>query len=337
MRVQCKYRDPPRASQRTSRKRAGKHDAIVETEPDNGSSDLADRLFQLEQRVLTLEGQGLPKASESPAGQPASSSSLAATDVSHTILHGDHGRPLSSSVERHEWNPRTLDWRGPPGLAGFRKGVEEAFTALPSLISFISPPYIHTNSWDDSAEFYREQIDCGQDLHQDTNRLLELIPDTSQRTIRRLQQSFVENFLGWTPIFEPATMVAAVTRACQQAFPADETSTCLTMFIFALGAVTLDTAWHTPSIPAGLDYYAHASRFLERFSMLSGDITVFHCRILRATYLKLAMRPLQAWNAVAQAMQDCMHVLRAAPSSSLNETIGEEWIRSFWACSVIVE
>lgn len=305
--------------------------------PDNSSTGLADRVFQLEQRVLLIENQSLAKAAESPANLPPSSSSLAATEVSQTVLDDGNGRPLSSNVERHAWSQGTLDWRGPPGLAGFRKSVEEAFTALPSLISFISPPYIHTNSWDDSAEFYREQIDCGHELHQETERLLEVIPDTSQRTIRRLQQSFVENFLGWIPIFEPATMVAAVTRACQHDFPPDETSTCLTMFIFALGAVTLDAAWHTAAIPAGLDYYAHASRLLERFSMLSGDITVFHCRILQATYLKLAMRPLQAWNAVAQAMQDCMHVLRAAPSASLNETIGEDWIRSFWACSVIVE
>ena len=150
--------------------------------------------------------------------------------------------PRSSTHQRV-----VVEYLNPPSVGtpvsydfAYRQSKTEGLTARPSLLTFRAPPYTSVESWDYTAEFYDDEILAGEELCDQFDELLALPIDLSKRTTRRLQQSFVENFLRWTPIFDQNTCVEAVNHAFAGNFSLYDPSTCLTLLLLALGAISED-------------------------------------------------------------------------------------------------
>jgi hypothetical protein len=86
----------------------------------------------------------------------------------------------------------------------------------------------------------------------------------------------------------------------------------------------------------GLEYFAQGCQSLERLSLRSGNLATLQCRVLQASYLKFAIKPLQTWNSITQAAQDCMHVLSSKAIVRMSQAEQEAFNRAFWACSMII-
>lgn len=214
------------------------------------------------------------------------------------------------------------------------------FTARPSLVTFECPSYVPSESYDDSGEFYDSEMAAGEDLRRQMAKCLRVFPDVSSRTVRLILQRFIENFLGWIPLFEPVTVHTVVNQACTNGFPTDSSNSpnsCLAMLILATGSILqTQTDTRLDALP-GLDYFAHGSQMLDRFSFLDSSLTTLHCRILQAVYLKLTLHPVLSWNVIMQATRDCMNVLSTQWFKRLDTPAQEPWHRAFWACSIMSE
>lgn len=218
----------------------------------------------------------------------------------------------------------------------YRQTATEALTARPSLLTFRAPPYIHVDSWDYTADFYDDEIIAGEQLCDQLDDLMLQPLDLSKRTTRRLQQSFVENFLRWTPIFDQKTCVNAVEQAAADNYMRQNPSTCLTFMLLALGAISEDRSESPENQAPGLDYFARGCQILERLSLRTGSLTTLQCRVLQASYFKFAIRPMQAWNSITQSARDCMHLLTSRIMERMTCIEQEALHRAFWACSTIL-
>jgi hypothetical protein len=218
----------------------------------------------------------------------------------------------------------------------YRQTATESQTARPSLLTFRAPPYIYVESWDFTKEFYDDEILAGEYLSDQLDALLDQPVDLSRRTTRRLQQSFVENFLRWTPIFDQETCVSAIELANSDNFVGFSPSTCLAFFLLATGAITEDKGDHTKKTFPGLGYLARGCRILERLSLRTGNLMTLQCRVLQASYFKFAIRPMQTWNSITQAARDCMHICSSRMRNHLSSVEQEAFNRAFWATSTIV-
>lgn len=235
-------------------------------------------------------------------------------------------------------NPPSNGAAGTPSTYDFayRQTATESRTARPSLLTFRAPPYIHVESWDFTREFYDDELLAGEHLSDQLHVLLDQPIDLSRRSTRRLQQSFVENFLRWSPIFDQQTCVNALEQATLLNFTGFTPSVCLTFFLLAVGAITEDKGQdHDNSLP-GLDYLARGCQILERLSLRTGDIMVLQCRVLQASYFKFAIRPMQTWNSITQAGRDCMHICSSRMRDNLSPMEQEAFNRAFWATSTII-
>lgn len=170
----------------------------------------------------------------------------------------------------------------------FRQTAGEAVTARPSFISFTSPYYIQFDSWDDTQNFYDDEMTAEEQLYAAMDANTTPDPELSSRITWRLQQSFVKNYLQWYPLIEPDALVQHVQIAQAGHFLETNPSNCLTMFAFAIGCISEDkgTSFHELS-PAeflsGLNYFRHGSRILHRLAPRTRrDITVLQCRLLYA-------------------------------------------------------
>lgn len=218
----------------------------------------------------------------------------------------------------------------------YRQTATEALTARPSLLTFRAPSYVRVDSWDYTADFYDDEIIAGEQLCDQLDEMLLQPVDLSKRTTRRLQQSFVENFLRWTPIFDQKTCVGAVERAAADNYLRQDPATCLTFMLLALGAISEDRS-ESPEIQApGLDYFARACQIMERLSLRTGSLMTLQCRVLQASYFKFAIRPMQAWNSITQCARDCMHLLTSRIMERMSRAEQEALHRAFWATSTIL-
>ncbi|CAK7218173.1 hypothetical protein SBRCBS47491_003417 [Sporothrix bragantina] len=260
--------------------------------------------------------------------------SLASTDgIGH---HRRQGSVASSTTTS---GPPT----GPPtgGVIGSQYGAQSKkttrgqFTARPSLLTFECPPYVPSESYDDSGEFYDSEMAAGDDFKRQMAQCLAVFPDVSKRTVRLVLQKFVENFLGWMPLFEPTAVYTVVHAACASGFAPADPNSCLAMFILATGTLLQNHSDIRSSPLPGLDYFSHGSRLLERFTFTSSSLTTLHCRILQSAYFKLTLHPLLSWNVIMQGTRDCMNVLSTRWFKSLDPSETEPWHRAFWACSIM--
>lgn len=211
------------------------------------------------------------------------------------------------------------------------------YTARPGLLTFECPPYVQSESYDDSGEFYDSEMAAGDEFKRQMTLCLSTFPDVSKRTVRLVLQRFVENFLGWIPLFEPTAVYTVVNAACASGFAAADPNSCLAMLILATGSVFQNAA-NIQSTPfPGLDYFAHGSRLLERFTFMSSSLTTLHCRILQSAYFKLTQNALLSWNVIMQGTRDCMNMLSTRWFKNLDQSAREPWHRAFWACSIMCE
>lgn len=217
----------------------------------------------------------------------------------------------------------------------YRQTSTEGKTPRPSLTTFHAPSYIHVESWDYTADFYDDEILAGEQLADQCDAVISCPVDLSRRTCRRLQQSFVENFLRWTPIFDQRTCVSALEQADSSSFEHPSASTCLAFLILALGAISEDRNENTNNLTPGLEYFARGCRLLEHLSLRIG-LASLQCRILQASYFKFAIRPLQTWNSITQAARDCMHILSSRTMQRYSPSDQEAFNRAFWACSTVL-
>ncbi|KAF2265380.1 hypothetical protein CC78DRAFT_200368 [Lojkania enalia] len=304
--------------------------------PPEALADIERRLAQLEARLDSTN-------------QLVQNSSILSPNVSNMSNTSDVLASQGTSSRGSSVNRRASDYinvypsnasAGTPMLVpyeyAFRQTATEALTARPSLLTFCAPPYVHVDSWDYTAEFYDDEILAGEELCDQFDSLLVQPLDLSKRTTRRLQQSFVENFLRWTPIFDQKACVKAVEEASTGGFLIPNPATCLTMMLLALGAISGDRSECLENDVPGLDYFAHGCQILERLSLRTGSLTTLQCRVLQASYFKFAIRPMQAWNSITQAARDCMHLLTSRIRERMTHMEQEALHRAFWACSTIL-
>jgi hypothetical protein len=191
-------------------------------------------------------------------------------------------------------------------------------------------------SWDYTALFYDDELMAGEQLCDRMDTLLLQPIDLSRRTVRRLQQSFVENFLRWTPIFDQQTCIQAIEQTMADDSKDSNASTCLACFLLALGAISEERNENPQEQTPGLDYFARGNRILESLSLRTGSLPTLQCRILQATYFRFAIYPLQAWNSITQAGRDCMHILSSRMIDRMSSVEQEAMSRAFWATSTIL-
>ncbi|KAF2109762.1 hypothetical protein BDV96DRAFT_234120 [Lophiotrema nucula] len=299
-----------------------------------------EALASIEQRLSQLE------ARLESTNQLVQNSAMLSPNVSN---HSDMLVTRESGSRRSSVNRRMSDYitvntgHSNPSVGtpvsydfAYRQTATEALTARPSLLTFRAPPYIHVESWDYTADFYDDEILAGEELCDQFDILLMQSLDLSKRTTRRLQQSFVENFLRWTPIFDQKTCIQAVDQAAAEDYLISNPSTCLTMLLFALGAVSEDRSESPDNQTPGLDYFARGCSILERLSLRTGNLATLQCRVLQASYFKFAIRPVQSWNSITQAARDCMHLLTSNIAERMTRTEQEALHRAFWATSTIL-
>jgi hypothetical protein len=169
----------------------------------------------------------------------------------------------------------------------FRQTRIEAKTARPSFLTFSCPFFLHFENWDDTEEFYDDELGLGELLFDQVQSLRGQQLDTVPPTCWRLQQSFFRNFLRWIPIFDMQTCVEHIRIAKSQNFEGTDLPTCMSMFILAVGAISderrdMISDRLVEEVPPGLEYFARGSEILERFSLKSCDVTVMTCRIVQA-------------------------------------------------------
>ncbi|EOA85620.1 uncharacterized protein SETTUDRAFT_40149 [Exserohilum turcica Et28A] len=218
----------------------------------------------------------------------------------------------------------------------YRQTSTEGKTPRPSLTTFRAPSYINVESWDYTAEFYDDEILAGEQLADQCDAIILQPVDLSRRTCRRLQQSFVENVLRWTPIFDQQSCIDALEQAESKEFSSSDAQTSLAFLMLALGAIAEDKRCDSNSFTPGLEYFSRGCRILERLSFRIGNLTHLQCRILQASFFKFAIRPLQTWNYITQAARDCMHILSSKTMQRFNSVDQEAFNRALWACSTIL-
>jgi hypothetical protein len=296
--------------------------------PPEAVDSLERRLAQLEARLDSTQ-------------QMIQNSSMLSPNASH---NSDMLPMYEPASRRPSTNQRNVgEYLNPPSVGtpvsydfAYRQSKTEALTARPSLLTFRAPPYFSVESWDYTAEFYDDEILAGEELCDQFDILLVLPVDLSKRTTRRLQQSFVENFLRWTPIFDQRTCIKAVEHAADGNFSLYDPSTCLTFLLLALGAISEDRSETPDNQTPGLDYFARGCQILERLSLRTGSLMTLQCRVLQASYFKFAIRPMQTWNAITQGARDCMHLLTSRILERMDRSEQEALHRAFWAVSTIL-
>ncbi|KAF2021583.1 hypothetical protein BU24DRAFT_23177 [Aaosphaeria arxii CBS 175.79] len=318
--IECTYRKPTMGDR-----------AKQASNPPEALSSLERRLSQLEARVESTQ-------------QMMQSTSILSPNVSNAseMIESQDSTSRRSSMNRSAVEylsaPASNPAVGTPVSYDFayRQTATEATTARPSLLTFRAPYYINVESWDYTAEFYDDEIQAGERLCDQFDNLALQPLDLTKRTTRRLQQSFVENFLRWTPIFDQKTCASALDRATVDGFMGQNATSCLTFMFLALGAISEDRSEDPENQAPGLDYFARGCQILERLSLRTGNLTVLQCRVLQASYFKFAIRPLQTWNSITQAARDCMHLLTSRSLERMDQQELEALHRAFWACSTIL-
>ncbi|KXJ90615.1 hypothetical protein Micbo1qcDRAFT_226601 [Microdochium bolleyi] len=336
--VECHYRDTgtPQAEKPEPPQKLRDHHSVKDT-----IKTLEARLRTLEEDVRELRAE--KRTADRPPPDAVHVTGQGHTPGSFPVL--SPGKPTPSAPSMHDALSPVLLYRDAMSNAAesprddilFRRSRPEVYTARPSLLTFCCPPYIDARSWDDYSDFYADEIRAGEEFLTMFDVYLSSEPDLGRRTIRRLQQSFVDHYLGWIPIIEPDNVGSVVDMACSSGTMTRDVNGCLAMFILAVGAITQDTPDSDTDELAGIEYFTQGCQMLERFSLLIESLEMIHCRILQAAYFKLALRPIQAWNAITAAGRDCRHVLSSTTSQLLPPTLKESWNRAFWACSLIID
>ena len=244
--------------------------------------------------------------------------------------------PLQTTT--HTPADETLNPPSVPALEEYpsREKRVNLLTARPGVLSFQSPNFFEAESWNDVELIYEEELSAGAKLADQiqVHNFSDL--DISKQTIRQLQQSFVEHFLRWIPIFDLDVCVEYFNSAAVQSFAGRDLSTALTMAMLAIGEISDDKLDVRVNHYPGLNYFARAN---ETFCVLPwgmNSLEILHYRILQAAYLQISLHPLQAYDVISQASRDCMHMLNSRKWKNENPSVQHILHRNFWGCSIIM-
>ena len=108
--------------------------------------------------------------------------------------------------------------------------------------------------------------------------------DFSPQTCWRLQHAFVSRFLPWMPIFDEESCIHHIQVASGSNFSDHSHSSCLSLFIFAIGAMSgVEQFYHEdPRELPGFEYLALGHKILETMKYPLGDVHHLQCRVLFA-------------------------------------------------------
>jgi len=250
------------------------------------------------------------------------------TFVNATVGVGDNSVPLIETPVSHQ--------PVEPAEQVYHQTTTEALAARPSLLHFHAPSFVHVDSWDYNRDFYNDEIVAGEGLYIQMNSVLSQPIDLSRMTTRRLQQSFVKNYLRWSPLFPELTCIDAIEQATRESFAASNPATCLAFFILAVGAIT-EYKGNNPEVSIRmLPYFACGNSILEKMSFLTGNLTCLQCRVLQASYFKFTIQLLQAWNSITQAARDCIYICSSGMTEHMTQTEHQAFNRTFWTTSTVL-
>lgn len=157
---------------------------------------------------------------------------------------------------------------------------------MPNLISFVAPASLGPFSYDTAQLFFTGEVDQGNSLFEcmEDAILIDIPADFSPQTCWRLQRAFVSGFLRWMPIFDDQTCLEHVQTASRSLFSTDSVSSCLTLFMFAIGAMAGDEYFYqeNPRELPGFQYLALGYRILKNMRAPIGDLHHLQCRTLLA-------------------------------------------------------
>lgn len=188
----------------------------------------------------------------------------------------------------------------------FRQTRGEADVARPNLLAFACPTFINSESWDDTEEFYDDEISASEQLHLQMQATQLHVLDLSRKTTRYLQQSFIDNFLRWIPICDLQECSDHINQAYSCNFDPSDPSSGFAMLVFAVGAVAEGRIGTLDEELPGIDYFTEGNKMVDGMSLLTRSLMTLQCRIMQASFHQLSIRPLQAWNVISQASRDCM-------------------------------
>lgn len=245
-------------------------------------SSAAEILSRIEERLERVEyALGAPSESTgTPASQRMMSVDIPALPSKR---RGSQATDDSRRYFQHVMSAPQYDF-------SFRQTAGEAVTARPSILSFTCPPYINFHSWDDSTNFYDDEMAAEEHLFALGESYRDQCLDTSLRTVWQLQQNFVLNFLQWMPLLEVNGLVQHVNLAQADRFSLSNPSSCFSMFVFAIGAIAGDKGFfsgdshhHVQEYP-GLQYFFAGRQALEYLSRTRRrHILTLQCRVLQVS------------------------------------------------------
>lgn len=224
----------------------------------------------------------------------------------------------------------------------FRQTAGEAIAARPSVLSFRATWYINFESWDDTKDFYDDELAAEEYLFQLMDAGFGQELDISARAVWQLQQHFVQGFLQWLPVITTGEFTEHVEIARNGNFNRESPSDCLVMFALAIGS--LEKSRHSPSSRSlerphpGLEYFSKARDVLLVLSKRSRkrDMTILQCRILEACYWNMILRPVLAWDGITEVGRDCMHILSSGTVERMAQKEKLNFHRVFWTTSVVL-
>lgn len=155
---------------------------------------------------------------------------------------------------------------------------------MPNLMSFVAPASLGPFSYDSSEQFFTGEVEQGNSLFEciEDALLADLPADFSPQTCWRLQRAFVGGFLRWMPIFDDDVCLEHVETASRCLFSNESASSCLTLFMFAIGAMAGDEHFYEedPRQLPGFQYLALGYKILKNMRAPIGDILHLQCRTL---------------------------------------------------------
>lgn len=205
--------------------------------------------------------------------------------------------------------------------------------------------------YDDMADYLQREILQGDEFF-DYVPTIEV--DLSPRTCWGLQQSFAVNILPWLPLFQADDSVRHLEDATIHNFNPRNTSSTLTLFVLAVGAIINrpnDTEDAVDCL-AGMEYFYKGCRSLEGYNRKrSSNIEIIQCRILSSyvlqpmslqganlsvsIYLCICLRPLQAWYAISEASNAVMILLKMEKKMAGDANFIQSLRRAYWCCYII--
>jgi hypothetical protein len=174
---------------------------------------------------------------------------------------------------------------GPPSYGSLSASRPRGYR-MPNLMSFVAPTSLGPFSYETTREFFTGEVNHGDKLFNCIEEVLQnnVQADFSPQACWRFQRAFVSGFLWWMPIFDNETCLRHVEIASSGSFADNSTSTCLTLLIFAIGAMADDEhLYHEdPRTLPGFAYLALAYKILRSMRIPLGDVTHLQCRTLLA-------------------------------------------------------